>query len=53
MVTVVLSADVLRIKALRREGWSQKKIADEIGISQNGVSQILAGKSWKHLQIES
>lgn len=33
--------DIPKILALRKAGWSQTKIADEMGLSQGRISQIL------------
>lgn len=34
------------IRALRQQGWSQQRIADQFGISQATVSNILLGRAW-------
>ncbi len=38
---------VLRICALHEEGWSQQRIADEMGVAQTTISSVLRGKTWK------
>jgi DNA-binding XRE family transcriptional regulator len=38
--------DIEKIRALRVEGWSQQKIADQIGIHQTMISAILRGRYW-------
>lgn len=43
-------ADIDRIHQLRALGWSQQKIADEMGIHQTGISNILRGKGWRSYQ---
>jgi predicted XRE-type DNA-binding protein len=40
---------VRKIRALRADGWSQQRIADEVGIAQPNVSMVLLGKTWKHV----
>lgn len=38
------TTDRHKVAALRAQGWTQKAIADELGITQGRVSQILSGK---------
>lgn len=40
-------AKVKRIFKLRERGWSQQRIADELGVVQTTVSNVLRGKSWR------
>ena len=42
----VSADDVVRAKSLKAEGWLQREIAEEMGISQPAVSRLLAGKTW-------
>lgn len=41
--------DVLRIYRLSDEGWSQKRIAGEIGVGQMTVCRVLRGERWRHI----
>lgn len=48
--TAKLTAEkVLRVRELRVEGWTQQRIADYIGCTQVNVSEILLGRTWKHV----
>lgn len=38
---------VALVRQLRREGWTQQRIADHVGIDQTGVSALLRGVTWK------
>lgn len=40
---------VREIRALKLEGWTQKRIADKMGVSQETVQGILTGRYWKHV----
>ncbi len=40
---------VRKIRALGRLGKSQHAIANETGMSQSGIANILSGKAWKHI----
>ena len=40
---------VLEIRGLYEEGWSQQKIADQYGVSQHSISSIILRKSWAHV----
>ncbi len=41
--------DVRAIRALRNDGWLQREIAEDYGISRRHVSDICSGKRWKHI----
>jgi hypothetical protein len=41
---------IREIRRLRREGWSQPKIAAHFGTPNSNVNKILKGKAWKHVQ---
>ena len=41
--------NIKQIFKLRDKGWLQKKIANNLGISQANVSVILSGDRWSHL----
>jgi predicted XRE-type DNA-binding protein len=43
------AADVSEIREHWRNGWRQAKIAQAYGIHQSNVSNIVTGKTWKHL----
>lgn len=47
------SEAVVKIKAMRDAGRTQKEIAEALGVSQSNVSIILLGKGWTHLGIGS
>jgi len=40
---------VLEIRRLRAEGWTQQRLADKFGIAQANISALLRGKSWAHV----
>lgn len=40
---------VLEMRALRKRGWSQKRLGKRYGMSQQGISAVLNGKSWRHV----
>lgn len=42
-------SDVHEIRKLYANGWSQRGIAEEYGISQSQVSRICSGRGWKHI----
>ena len=42
-------ADVREIHELRAQRWTQQKIADRFGVSNQQVSRILNGERWKHI----
>ena len=42
--------DVAEVKRLRSCGYTQQAIADQLGMAQPTVSEILGGKRWRHLQ---
>ena len=44
--------DVVEIRRLYNEGWTQKNIAKKFRISQTQVSRIVNGFDWKHVQEE-
>lgn len=43
---------VRRAKRLRADGWRQRDIAKDLGVSQSQVSRILAGKRWHTANID-
>jgi len=43
-------SSVLEMKRLRREGWTQKRLAEKYGVSQGTISDILTGKIWTHTE---
>jgi hypothetical protein len=43
--------DVRSIFQLRAQRWSQTKIAAEFGVSQVLISDILARKTWAHVEV--
>lgn len=47
---VLTPEQVLRIRELRRSGWTQRGIADEIGlVDRRTVGLIVRGKRWARL----
>lgn len=40
---------VMEMFELRQQGWTQQKIADQVGVHNTQVSRILRGVDWKHL----
>ena len=40
---------VIEIRRLRAEGWTQQRLADKFGIAQANISVLLRGKSWAHV----
>lgn len=40
---------VRRIRRLRASGWTQQRIADDVGVWQTTVSHVLQGKTWGHV----
>ena len=40
--------NVRRIFELRQQGWSQRRLAAEFGVSRSQISRILARKVWAH-----
>lgn len=42
-------SDVRTVRGLARDGRSQRWIASELGVSQGTVAQLLAGKTWRHV----
>lgn len=47
----ITEADVARIKELRREGWTQQRIGELVGLDQTSISRILLGTSWNNSTI--
>lgn len=43
-------SDVLRVRTLRSDGYSQARIASVVGIGQSTVSRVLRRQSWGHVQ---
>lgn len=41
--------DVQKILKLRKEGWTEKKMAEMFNVSASGIHDILAGNSWTWL----
>lgn len=41
--------DVCELRRLRREGWSQRSLAERFCISRGNVANICIGKFWKHV----
>lgn len=48
----LFESDIRQIGKLRREGWSNKAISENFGVSQPIISRILTGKIWKHMTQE-
>lgn len=49
----LIDADVLQIRNLRRQGWTQAAIADRYDIDQSTVSLIVNHKLWAHLEAQA
>lgn len=43
------NSQVIRIRELLKEGWTQCKIAEIFGVSQSQISHIKLGKAWSHV----
>lgn len=41
---------VMRVMRLRNKGWSQQRIADDVGVTRENIREVLAGRTWKHLR---
>jgi hypothetical protein len=41
------AAQVQEVKSLRAEGWTQTRLAARFGLSQQAISYLLAGRTWK------
>jgi hypothetical protein len=49
-ITAKLRADQIpQIRALRESGLLMREIADNFGVSQNTISQIILGRRWGHV----
>ena len=45
------SVDASAIRSMYETGrWSQKSLAEEFGVSQQTISDLLRGRTWKHVQ---
>jgi hypothetical protein len=44
-------SDVQRVFELRALGWTQKRVADELGVSQSQISRINLRQNWAHVGI--
>ena len=45
--------NVRRIFQLRAQGWSQKRLGAELGVSDVQIGRILARKLWTHVDLEN
>lgn len=43
------AADILLVRALRRQGYLQKEISDITGVGRYAISDILTGRTWSHI----
>jgi transcriptional regulator len=43
------NSDIFRIRKLRKNGFSEKEIAEEIGTTRSNIGNILQGNTWKHI----
>jgi predicted transcriptional regulator len=41
--------DVIEVRNLSAQGWSQSQIARHLGVAQATIQKLLSGKSWKHV----
>jgi len=48
----LIESDIPKIFSLFKEGFSQRNIAKECGVSQGNISMILSGIRWKHVKEE-
>jgi hypothetical protein len=48
-ISKLKNENILEIREMRKNGFSQQKIADQFSISQTTVSRILDGSNWKHI----
>jgi DNA invertase Pin-like site-specific DNA recombinase len=42
--------EIRKIRELRKMGQTQQEIADQTGVSQMSISNVLSGKTWKHVE---
>lgn len=43
------TADVRRIRELRGEGFSQRQLASQFGVSRPAIVSVLRGETWRHV----
>ncbi len=46
----LIEADVLEIRRMHAQGYSQKFLARQFGVTQSNISSICTGKTWAHLK---
>lgn len=42
-------AAVLKIRGLRANGWTQKSIAESVGVHHTTVQAVIEGRTWRHV----
>ena len=48
-LSVLSEYEVLEIRRLRIEGWSQYKLAEKFGVTRPNITSIVNRKSWTHI----
>lgn len=48
--TKLNETQVLEIRALADQGYSQREIAEMFGVTHTTILHILTGKTWKHVK---
>jgi hypothetical protein len=46
----LIEADVLEIRRMHAQGYSQKFLARQFSVTQSNISSICTGKTWAHLK---
>ena len=47
--SLLTEADVQFIRAMRREGWTQQRIAQALGRGKTTIEAVLSGRTWRHI----
>jgi len=48
---VLVEERIVDIFMLHQNGWTQKAIGQQFGISQQGISDVLRRKTWRHVSV--
>lgn len=49
-LSVLTEEAVREIRKLRKEHWSQVRLAEKFNVNQSQISRILLGKTWSHVK---